>query len=81
MKKKIIAMLTICTLMVGSNTAVVSAHGHSQAKAAKKVTVCSVKTCKKTSTHKHNGKSYAAHKSNDGHSYHKSTASHKKSHH
>ena|GEM_PF-3001166 len=81
MKKKLVAILTICTLMVGSNTVAVSAHGHNQSCQAKKVTVCNVKTCTKKSTHKHNGKSYAAHKSNDGHKYHKTAVSHKKNHH
>lgn len=81
MKKKIIVMLTIGTLLAGTNTILVSAHAHRQTKTANKTVVCSVEKCTKKATHKHKGKSYAAHKSNDGHSYHKSTASHKKSHH
>lgn len=81
MKKKIIAVITICAITISSNAVIVSAHGHSQTAQTKKTTVCSVKSCKKTETHKHKGKSYSAHKSNDGHSYHKSKTAGKKSHH
>ena len=87
MRRKIMAAVMICTLLIGGNTIAVSAHGHG-ARAAKKTTkatVCSVKSCKKTSLHKHEGKSYKAHKNNDGHSYHnnhsgKTSHSGKKSH-
>lgn len=67
--KKIIAMLTCLLMLAAPMTAL--AHGHSSG--SKTTKVCSVRSCKKTGTHKHNGKTYRAHHSGDGHSYHKSS--------
>ena len=67
MKKRIGAIL-LCLLMV--SVVPLSASAHSGANHKANHSVCIVKNCKKTGTHKHNGKTYAAHWAKDGHSYH-----------
>lgn len=65
--KKIIALLIALLVLAAPMTAL--AHGHSSSSKSHKV--CTVRSCKKKGNHKHNGKTYRAHHSNDGHSYHR----------
>lgn len=65
--KKIIAMLIALLVLAAPMTAL--AHGHSS---SSKTKVCTVRSCKKKSSHKHSGKTYRAHHASDGHSYHNS---------
>lgn len=71
-RKKIAAALLASVLVLGS-VAVPSAQASAAAK--KTYPICSVYGCNKTSNHKHNGKTYCGHYTNDGHSHHTSGSS------
>ena len=71
MKIKKLGLILTLSLAVGGSflTTTASAHGH-HSSGSKTYKVCTIADCNKTSTHKHNGKTYAAHTAGDGHAHH-----------
>jgi hypothetical protein len=69
MKNKLLFIAFTVILVIISAVPVLAGNHHGGNHAAKDA-VCSVKSCVKTKSHTHNGKTYAAHYYNDGHKYH-----------
>lgn len=73
MKKKIIASLAVAMTMVTLLSTSVFAHGHhgnSKGLPSNTYTLCTVRGCNTTGTHKHGNTYYSGHNLNDGHNYH-----------
>lgn len=67
--KKILCVAIIALLLTSVATTTAMAKGNCITTSTK-YSVCNVKTCTATTTHKHNKKTYAGHSSGDGHTYH-----------
>ncbi len=73
LKKKVLVSLTISVLLVSALSVTALAggrHSGSYTGQAESYAVCPKTSCTRTGTHTHSGTRYAAHQSQDGHSYH-----------
>jgi hypothetical protein len=70
MKKSLIAVAAAAALTLALSTSAFAHSGDHARGNSSTYRTCAIASCVKTGNHKHNGKTYAAHKDGDGHSYH-----------